>query len=273
MLSQVVAKTIWIAFFVSSFILLVIVSNRDLRGYNFPVLIDFAYDKIDKVTNTIAAKPKYIPPFARSYELRKVQDFLITHLIIFGVIFLISTISLAIIWQKFGKQKSEKKSGILSGPEVKRILQRERLTSDIKVDGIPLVKDSHKQHILITGSTGSGKTNLIHKIIPQIRQRGDSAIILDSTDSMAKIYQQDGDINFNLFDGKSCWDVMSDVSEVSKKNLFASSLYAADISSDSFWSSASKLLVIGVLDYVQAQKGSDHVLEFRTHLLFNFLIF
>ena len=43
---------------------------------------------------------------------------------------------------------------------------------------MPLVKDSETKHLLVTGGTGSGKTNLIHNILPQVEQKKQSAIVM-----------------------------------------------------------------------------------------------
>ncbi|XVN42865.1 MAG: type IV secretion system DNA-binding domain-containing protein [Candidatus Rickettsia vulgarisii] len=43
---------------------------------------------------------------------------------------------------------------------------------------MPLVKDSETQHILLTGS---GKTNMLNELLPQIRNQQDRAIIFDLT--------------------------------------------------------------------------------------------
>ncbi|KJV70880.1 type II/IV secretion system family protein, partial [Orientia tsutsugamushi str. UT76] len=46
---------------------------------------------------------------------------------------------------------------------------------------LPLVKNSERLHILITGTTGTGKTNMLNELLPQIRLHKDRAIIVDTT--------------------------------------------------------------------------------------------
>ncbi|XAF71735.1 ATPase, T2SS/T4P/T4SS family [Orientia tsutsugamushi] len=46
---------------------------------------------------------------------------------------------------------------------------------------MPLVKNSERLHILITGTTGTGKTNMLNELLPQIRLHKDRAIIVDTT--------------------------------------------------------------------------------------------
>ncbi|KJV77194.1 conjugal transfer protein TraD [Orientia tsutsugamushi] len=41
--------------------------------------------------------------------------------------------------------------------------------------------NSERLHILITGTTGTGKTNMLNELLPQIRLHKDRAIIVDTT--------------------------------------------------------------------------------------------
>ncbi len=55
--------------------------------------------------------------------------------------------------------------------ELTKILAKEKAASNIKFAGLPIVKDSERQHILITGTTGTGKTNMLNELLPQIRSK------------------------------------------------------------------------------------------------------
>ena len=70
---------------------------------------------------------------------------------------------------------------------------------------MPLVKDMETMNFLVSGSIGSGKTNLMHNLLPQVNLRAEAAVIIDNTGEMiAKYYDPDrGDIIFNPFDGRS----------------------------------------------------------------------
>ena len=87
------------------------------------------------------------------------------------------------IWFYYGV--SQKKTDVTKGiklvkPEVlAKQIKKEKIASDIKIDGLPLIKDAETRHILVTGTTGCGKTNLFDIILPQIRRRKNKAIIID----------------------------------------------------------------------------------------------
>jgi hypothetical protein len=75
--------------------------------------------------------------------------------------------------------------------------------SKIRIGTLPLVKGTETQHILVSGGTGSGKTNCFNHILPQIRNCLQRAIIVDTTGSFVERYYREGkDILLNPFDSK-----------------------------------------------------------------------
>ncbi|AAY62295.1 Putative conjugative transfer protein TraD_F (plasmid) [Rickettsia felis URRWXCal2] len=98
--------------------------------------------------------------------------------------------------------------------ELTKILSKEKVASNIKFAGLPIVKDSERQHILITGTTGTGKTNMLNELLPQIRSNNEKAIIVDMTGSYVnKFYDpSNGDIILNPFDSRtSNWLPWNDI--------------------------------------------------------------
>ena len=101
------------------------------------------------------------------------------------------------MWSKFSKDlKAEKtKEGankVLTAKEVARILRKDNIASDLKIGDMPLVKDMEIMNFLVSGSIGSGKTNLIHNLLPQVGLRAEPAVIIDNTGEMiAKYYNPD----------------------------------------------------------------------------------
>ena len=76
--------------------------------------------------------------------------------------------------------------------------------SVIKIGHLPLIRGTETQHILVSGGTGSGKTNCFHHILPQIRKNGQRAVIVDTTGTfVSKYYREGKDILLNPFDERS----------------------------------------------------------------------
>jgi len=62
---------------------------------------------------------------------------------------------------------------------VARLLKKRGEASDIHIDNLPLKLDSEIQNFAMHGTVGSGKSQLMHKILKQLRDRGDLVIIYD----------------------------------------------------------------------------------------------
>ena len=64
----------------------------------------------------------------------------------------------------------------------------------------------------MTGTTGAGKTNAFHTLLPEIQTRGDKAIIVDLTgDYVGRYFQPGRDILLNPLDGRSAlWSPWAD---------------------------------------------------------------
>ena len=160
------------------------------------------------------------------------MDFLISTSFTAGAISFGCFVVIFLLWSKFGRGlKSEKKkqgSGtVLTASEVKRKLKSLKIASDFTIGDMPLVKDMETRHFLITGSTGSGKTNWMHNILPQIEKKAQPTVVVDQTGEMiAKYYNKErGDIIFNPFDERShIWDFWTDCSSLMDIENFANIL-------------------------------------------------
>jgi type IV conjugative transfer system coupling protein TraD len=174
-----------------------------------------------------------------------------------------------ILWHKFGKitqaDKQIKGGKIYSSLEVAKTLYSTNRDSDFMVGKMPLVRDSETKHFLVTGSTGSGKTNLIHNILFQVKAKNQSAIILDQTGEMiAKYYDASrGDIVFNPFDlrGKN-WDFWADCREKTDLERFTNILFSFNrrkhnYSSDIFWEKSAEVVFTSCVEYLKDSNNNS----------------
>ena len=134
-------------------------------------------------------------------------------------------------WGRIGKSTKETRqlsgSTIKTAQEIASILRSKKKASDIIIAGMPLVKDSETKGTLITGSNGSGKTNYLHEILPQIRKRKQPAMVIDLEGGMVTRYYRPGyDIIINPFDERThCWDFRKEVIEKEDLEAIAHSLF------------------------------------------------
>lgn len=149
----------------------------------------------------------------------------------------------SIIFFLFRGLRSRKKQHI----EGKKIISNRKLalklilsgqTSPIKFGSIPLVKGTETQHILISGATGSGKTNAYHTLLPQIRKLRQRALIVDITgEFVEKYYRPDKDVLINPFDRRSVsWHPWCECSEDADFKAMAQSFIPSSYKDDdNFW--------------------------------------
>ncbi|MDP5020447.1 MAG: type IV secretion system DNA-binding domain-containing protein, partial [Rickettsiaceae bacterium] len=168
-----------------------------------------------------------------------------------------------LVWSKFGKslKTEQKKAGsavVLTGREVKSKLFSLNKASSFYIGKMPLVKDTETRHFLITGSTGSGKTNLMHQLLSQIEAKNQPAIIIDQTGEMiARYYNlKRGDIIFNPFDDRShAWDFFGDCSTSEELERFSKILFSFNRKrsrshSDPFWEQSAEYVFNACVEYL-----------------------
>ncbi len=170
-----------------------------------------------------------------------------------------------LIWTKFGKLAGEKdiiKGGkILNAKDVARFLNKAHKASHFIVGGAPLVKDSETSHILITGTTGSGKTTCMNEILPQIRKNNQPAIVIDCNGSMTQKYYDSsrgdmiiGSYNDPLSDECCSWDFWEDAADEHNLAIIANSLFADKGGGyDEMWNNSAKQFFKDAVKYVMKE--------------------
>ncbi len=186
-----------------------------------------------------------------------------------GVVFFL----IMALWFVLGRlqKKPEHKRGntLVPWKELVRLLKKKGEASDLHLENLPLIKDKETSHILVTGTTGSGKTNAFHILLSQIRQRGDRAIVLDVTgDYVSRYYNENTDIILNPLDTRSeTWHPWADCHLDSHYDVFAEAMIQPkDGSRDPFWDNASRAVLKTTLRKYAAHKNTN-VQKLYTFLL------
>ena len=123
-------------------------------------------------------------------------------------------------------------------------IYKQHQASDITIDGLPLVRDSETKHILVHGSTGSGKTQLISKLLDQLRRRGDKVFLYDKGGVYTSTFYRAGkDKILNPFDDRcENWDLWQEARSASDFENIAESLIPMHGESDPFWVNAARTI-------------------------------
>lgn len=183
--------------------------------------------------------------------------------------FCISFVLLSIYWVSRGKERQETK--ILKGyelvePKILKKLVIKSGASELNVAGVPLPKNAECEHMMITGTTGAGKTNAINSLLLQIKKLNHKAIIIDTSGGfVSKFYEPEKDLLLNPFDKNTeHWNLWNECVEEYDFDEFSESLINLD-SHDNFWSKAAQQLFSTAL--LQMKKGDKTSIQELLDLL------
>ncbi|MEN8236789.1 MAG: type IV conjugative transfer system coupling protein TraD [Pseudomonadota bacterium] len=195
----------------------------------------------------------------------KVQQSIKEVLFYSPLIFFVSAVGSVMYFGRFSKQQRSSLSSkqilrgqqLVSPKEITSLLRKKGAASDLNLDGLPLVKNKETSHFLFSGTTGSGKTNAFHTLLPQISQRGDRAIVVDTTgDLVFRYYRTGQDVILNPLDergqGWNLWEECQDVSEV--ESFAEAFIPQKGRGQDPFWETASrKILTVAIEQLEESQ--------------------
>ncbi|MDP3935374.1 MAG: type IV secretion system DNA-binding domain-containing protein [Alphaproteobacteria bacterium] len=180
---------------------------------------------------------------------------------LYGGMALLGIMGLAFVyWSLKGRSDKRRKhlagSQLVSIQELTRQLKRANKASDIVLGELPLVKDSETQHMLITGTTGSGKTNCFHTLLPQIRNKRQRVVIVDTTgEFVSRYYRPEKDLLLNPLDARSvAWHPWAECTEDYHYDELATNLIP-HTGHDPFWINSARTVLTETLK-VYARQGS-----------------
>jgi len=195
------------------------------------------------------------------YNVAVYLPYHLKHSALYGGMTLLGIMGLAFVyWSLKGRSDKRRKhlagSKLVSVQELTRQLKCSNKASDIMLGDLSLVKDSETQHMLITGTTGSGKTNCFHTILPQIRNKRQRAVIVDTTGEFVDRYYRPGkDILLNPLDERSVpWHPWAECTEDYHYDELATNLIP-HTGHDPFWINSARTVLTETLK-VNALQGS-----------------
>jgi type IV conjugative transfer system coupling protein TraD len=165
--------------------------------------------------------------------------------------------------------KNKIRGGELFKPEqLAKYLKKKGIASSIRIGDLPIVKDSERQHMLVSGTTGSGKTNLLNELIPQIRSRNEKAIIVDMTGSFVQQYfNPETDVLLNPFDERTAnWLPWADCSTKYDYKAMAKAIVGEPALNDSFWDHSSQTIIAEALQLTDSERSIKKMLQVLSYI-------
>ena len=215
------------------------------EAWNFTYMRDFV---IQKLPDTAYAKVE-------------MKAFFLKDLWISGIFAVLVMIGVGVIHKRLGKKLTDKKEIIsghdyVEGKDLKKLIKEK---SDITLANIPYPKGAEARHTLITGTTGSGKTNAIIELIDQIQEKGDRAIIVDTVGTYVNRYynKERGDIILNPLDPRSVpWSFLEECKDQEILRNVAACILEKGDNHDKFWEDAAKIVFSETAMKIQAENKS-----------------
>ena len=166
-----------------------------------------------------------------------------------------------------------------STKNVAKIINKQKIASDIIIDEMPMIANSETKHFLVHGSTGSGKTQLISKFLDCIRKRGDKVLLYDKGGIYTSTFYRSGeDKILNPFDARSeNWDLWHEARTVTDFENMASSLIPTKGEVDPFWVNSARTIFGSAVFTMQNDKDRsikkllNILLKITLHELHNYL--
>lgn len=138
--------------------------------------------------------------------------------------------------------------------QVRRALWRHAKGS-FAIGGVAVPDAFEPEHILICGAPGTGKTNIIVKMLAGIRRKGRRAIVYDTAGTFVETFYRPGiDVLLNPLDARSDrWSPWVDVPRDYHYDQIAESTIP-DKSGDPFWAKAARGTLVAVLRKLARQQ-------------------
>jgi type IV conjugative transfer system coupling protein TraD len=157
---------------------------------------------------------------------------------------------------------------ILSAQDAKRLLRRAGVASDITVAGVPLIAGTETGHILVAGTTGSGKTQALLELLRAVRARGDRVVCFSpSGDFISAFYREGKDTILNPFDARCpTWDLWGDCPHVYDYDALAAALISPTLAtSDPFWNDSARKVFSSAVR--RCKERNRESIRFLIHML------
>lgn len=212
----------------------------------------------------------YVTP--HSHNINQIKEFLLHSawqeiIIVFIIGIIISILFFVCHGRKALVKDKIRGADFMEAEFLAKNLKRSNKASKITFAGLPLVKDSERKHLLITGTTGSGKTNMLNELLPQIRKERGRAIIVDMTGGFTdRFFDYRCDKLLNPFAaGSEHWLPWNDCKELSDFDDIASSFSNYNPKIDDFFAKTAELVLAEGLRLYQDSKDIEKLINAITY--------
>lgn len=147
------------------------------------------------------------------------------------------------------KEAVKRGASVADIAKVKQEIRKKKEKTFLEIGGLPIPISAEPYHMLIGGSTGTGKSVAISAILDKLRSRNDTVILVDSGgEFLAKHYNPETDFVFNPFDSRCvAWSPLLEMQGAWDAEALARSIIPDGHGDSKEWNSYAQTLVASVL--------------------------
>lgn len=143
---------------------------------------------------------------------------------------------------------------------LEKLAKKEDPRAEIFVGGVGLPRRLEARHLLLAGTTGSGKSQAFYQIAAVARQRGDAAVIADvNAEMLGRFYDPErGDAILNPIDARSeSWSPLAEISGEWDCDRISQSIIPPADGAEGEWKGYAQVLLAAVLSKVWRENGKN----------------
>lgn len=129
-----------------------------------------------------------------------------------------------------------------------------------RLAGVEMPLGAQNRHLMVAGTTGTGKSQFLFDLMAQIRARGDRAIIFDKTGSFIERFYDEasGDRILNPLDERCApWSMMAEAEVDTDFDTMAHALIPDDKGQDRFWPDSARSVLATALSKFKKKGVSE----------------
>ena len=207
---------------------------------------------------------QFIKASATQYHLKQCIDGLVWAVIWSAILSVGAFVLFLFFLQQKGKRA--RASEMVSGQgrttpkALRKQLYAKNEASDLTIAGVPLVLDSETQHILLAGTTGTGKSVCIQELLDQVRAKKQKAVVFDIDGALvANYYRPSKDILLNALDERCpSWNIWQECRDKADFETIAHSLMPLNLwGNDPFWVNAAHTIFTELAEKLALENNAN----------------
>lgn len=154
------------------------------------------------------------------------------------------------------KEELKRGTNVVSSTSLAKQIKFKKKSSRFNISDVPFPYESEPYHLLVSGSTGTGKSVAINEMLEQFRKNEDTVIIVDSGgDFLAKHFKEDVDFVFNPFDQRCVnWSPTLEMTGPWDADSLSRSIVPDGVGDNKEWNSYAQTFISCILERLYKEK-------------------